>query len=132
MMRNTPLQRRTPLKPSGAGLTRKPFKRRSPKKRPGYHEPKYLAACRGERCYLSLPWICCADSATVVPCHANWPEYGKGMGIKAKDIFTVPGCWRCHAALDQGSALTGDEKRFVWERAYERWAPARAAKMGVA
>ena len=128
MLRRTPLTRKNPLKAS-AGLTRTAFKRRAPKKRPGYHEPKYLAACRGEPCYLQIPGVCRGERDTVVPCHANWSDYGKGMGIKAPDIYTVPGCARCHACLDQGMTLTKTEKKATWEWAYTRWDQARTTKL---
>lgn len=128
LSRRTPLTRKNPLKAS-AGLTRTAFKRRAPKKRPGYHEPKYLAACRGEPCYLQIPGVCRGERDTVVPCHANWSDYGKGMGIKAPDIYTVPGCARCHACLDQGMTLTKTEKKATWEWAYTRWDQARTTKL---
>lgn len=115
-MRSAPLTRKTPLKAT-TGLQRTPIKRRAPKKRPG-HEPKYLAVCRGA-----------CERDTVVPCHANWSDYGKGMGIKAPDIYTVPGCARCHACLDQGMTLTKAEKKATWEWAYTRWSAARASKL---
>ncbi|CAB3729020.1 nuclease domain-containing protein [Achromobacter piechaudii] len=128
LKRSTPLTRKTPLKAT-TGLARTPFKRRATKKRPGYHEPKYLTACRGEPCFLQIPGVCRGEQESVVPCHANWSAYGKGMGIKAKDIYTVPGCFRCHQCLDQGFSLTNDEKRATWEWAYNRWLPVRAGKL---
>ena len=124
MLRRSPLQRKTPMARAST-----PIKRRTPKKPPGYHEPRCLAACRGEACFLELQGICCGDRETVVPCHANWSTYGKGMGIKAHDIYTVPGCFRCHACLDSGFSLTSDEKRATWEWAYNRWLPVRAGKL---
>lgn len=129
LKRSAPLTRKTPLKAT-TGLQRTPMKRRAPKKRAG-HEPKYLAACRGEPCYLQIPGVCrgACERDTVVPCHANWSDYGKGMGIKAPDIYTVPGCARCHASLDQGMTLTKAEKRATWEWAYTRWSAARASKL---
>ena len=142
MLRRSPLTRKAPLRATGfrrtpqgfAGqdrqstLQRTAIKRRAPKKRPG-HEPKYLAACRGESCYLQIPGVCRGELESVVPCHANWSDYGKGMGIKAPDIYTVPGCFRCHTCLDSGFSLTGDEKRATWEWAYTRWSAARDSKL---
>ncbi|CUJ66681.1 nuclease domain-containing protein [Achromobacter xylosoxidans] len=144
MLRRTPLTRKTPLKATGirrdttyaggierqATMQRAAIKRRAPKKRAG-HEPKYLAACRGEPCFLQIPGVCRGERDTVVPCHANWSDYGKGMGIKAPDIYTVPGCARCHACLDQGMTLTKAEKRATWEWAYTRWSAARASKLEI-
>ncbi|WP_241120335.1 nuclease domain-containing protein [Achromobacter xylosoxidans] len=146
MLRRSPLTRKTPLRATGARLSsgssatlarqstlqRAAIKRRAPKKRPG-HEPKYLAACRGESCYLQIPGVCrgACERDTVVPCHANWSDYGKGMGIKAPDIYTVPGCARCHTCLDQGMTLTKAEKKATWEWAYTRWSAARASKLEI-
>ncbi|WP_116791440.1 nuclease domain-containing protein [Achromobacter dolens] len=128
MLRRSELKRKTPMARGSTPLSRSTFKRRAPKKRAG-HEPKYLAACRGEPCYLQIPGVCRGERDTVVPCHANWSDYGKGMGIKAPDIYTVPGCARCHFCLDQGVTLTKAEKRATWEWAYTRWSAARASKL---
>ena len=44
---------------------------------------------------------CCQCGATPVDvAHANWQEFGKGMGIKADDAYTIPLCRSCHNALD--------------------------------
>ncbi|MGE8691112.1 MAG: hypothetical protein ACN6PJ_28470 [Achromobacter sp.] len=124
-MRSAPLTRKTPLKAS-TGLQRTPFKRRAPKKRPG-HEPKYLAACRGERCYLQFAGCCSYEGdPTVVPAHQN---QGKGTGLKVHDRFSVPACHFCHALYDQ-SGIDRETKRATFDWAYTRWEPARAEKMG--
>jgi hypothetical protein len=90
---------------------------------------KYLAACRGEPCYLHMRG-CLGGGETVVPCHSNQARHGKGMGIKAKHEFTVPGCANCHALLDQGPGLR-DQKFAVWDIAFEAWVAVRAVKMGI-
>lgn len=123
------LRRKAPMARGTSQLRRSTIKKRAPKKRPG-HDKRMLEACRGMHCFLAVPGVCCGDTATVVPCHANWSEYGKGAGIKADDKFTVPGCWRCHAWLDTGSAPR-DEKRQAWERAYKRWAAYREQDLGL-
>jgi hypothetical protein len=100
-------------------------------KRPTVAEgSKYLEACRGERCFLNVFGVCLHDPASVVPCHSNQSKHGKGMGIKAKHEFTVPGCRACHVFIDQGGA-TREFKFEVWDRSYEEWEPARARKMGL-
>ncbi|WP_296652832.1 nuclease domain-containing protein [Paraburkholderia sp.] len=91
---------------------------------------KYLAACRGEPCYLRVPGVCLHSTATVVPCHSNQSRHGKGMGIKAKHEYTVPGCASCHQWIDQGPA-TRAAKFAVWDQGYEQWFPVRAEKMRV-
>ncbi|MBR8030814.1 nuclease domain-containing protein [Burkholderia vietnamiensis] len=110
------------------------MKRRS--KRPTVAEgSKYLAACRGELCYLRVPGVCPMNPAdeTVVPCHSNQSRHGKSAGMKADNEFTVPGCMWCHAWLDQNRAGTPRQVKFdTWDRAFEDWEPVRARKMGIA
>jgi hypothetical protein len=118
-MKRSPLVRKTPMARGTA-----PMKARARKARTS-QDKTYLSACRGQLCFLSIAGVCRSESDTVVPCHANWADYGKGMGIKAKDIYTVPGCMRCHAELDQGFSLTKEAKRAVWEWAYTRWSAIR-------
>ncbi|MFM0330671.1 nuclease domain-containing protein [Paraburkholderia strydomiana] len=93
---------------------------------------KYLAACRGEPCYLRVPMVCPLNpnDETVVPCHENSLAAGKGMGIKGSHMRTVPGCFLCHAWLDQGKALRV-EKGAVFQLAMADWEPVRARKMGL-
>lgn len=127
MMTRKPLQRSRPMSRGATTLQRSSFKRSTPKKRQG-HDKTMRDACRGEPCYLAIPGICRGAIDSVVPCHANWAEYGKGMGIKAADRFTVPGCLACHHWLDQGSAPRADKKN-AWEAAYQAWDAVRANKI---
>lgn len=90
---------------------------------------KYLSACCGERCFLRMRG-CLGGGDSVVPCHSNQAKHGKGMGIKAKHEFTVPGCANCHALIDQGPGLR-EHKFAAWDVAFEAWQPVRARKMGL-
>jgi hypothetical protein len=102
-------------------MKRTVFKRRARKKREG-HNKTMLDACRGEECYLRIPHVCLGASGrnTVVPAHSNQQMHGKGMGLKARDEFTVPACAACHSFIDQGGA--DKELKFkYWDNAYERW-----------
>ena len=119
MMRRTPMKRGTSqLKRSG------PIKVKR-KARPKINGIDYLALCRGQDCYLRLAPIC-ASPETVVPCHSNRSRDGKGMGIKASDDKTVPGCMACHSLLDQGAKHTKEEKFTAWDKAFSRWKEDRA------
>ena len=120
------MMRRAALSRGTATLRRTPMKRKTPKRRPG-HDKAMLDACRGQPCYLAIPGVCRGDIATVVPCHANSSRYGKGMGIKAHDKFTVPGCMHCHQWLDQGPA-DRHVKAAHWDWAYNRWSAVRDAQ----
>jgi len=139
MLRRTELKRTTPLRATGfrrtptklAGIERQAppvraaIRRRAAKKRPG-HDQKYLAACRGQTCFLQMHG--CAsypDDPTVVPAHQN---EGKGTGLKVPDRFTVPACHHCHTLYDQ-SGLPREYKRAAWDWAYTRWSQVRDAKM---
>lgn len=134
--------RRSPLKAKKTGikgsssastgkvLKRTAIKRRAPKANPNRHNPAFLEVCRGERCYLRIGGVCLGESGreTVVPCHSNQSKHGKGMGIKAHDEFTVPGCFACHSWIDQGSA-TKKIKFLVWDLGFARWLPIRTRKL---
>lgn len=147
MKRSAPLKRTKPLAPGGIGLTRSEFKRKAPvarveaaltrratpmrarsktnaRPRAGGREDKL---CRDQPCYLRIPGICTNDR--VVPCHSNQMVHGKGRGIKAHDYFTVPGCWACHAEIDQGARFDRQTKFGIWDRAYEAWRPVRDAML---
>lgn len=101
-------------------MKRSAIKKRAPKRRAG-HDSNYLAACRDQNCYLRMPGICCNDPSTSVPAHSNQSVHGKGMGLKARDEFTIPACWMCHAELDAGRRFTREERRDIWDKAYARW-----------
>lgn len=112
------LLRTTPLK-------RSPFKRKARKKR-AWHDKRMLNACRGQICFLRVPGICPGrdPEETIVPCHSNFSEHGKGGARKADDKFTVPGCMWCHAWLDAGGA-SFERKHNVWCRGYSEWSAVR-------
>jgi len=146
------LTRKTPMNRGTSQLTRTGFKRqparslnphsgevvrsgmkRSRKRRRSVVglDAKYIAACKGEPCYLRIEGVCCGDWRTVVDCHSNQGRHGKGMGITAEHRYTVPGCATCHVFIDQSGA-DQEEKFVAWDRAFEIWEPRRAAKMGMA
>ncbi|WP_241484911.1 nuclease domain-containing protein [Caballeronia zhejiangensis] len=135
MKRSTPLAR-TPFRQKPAAeksVARSTFKKKAPKKRPG-HNKAMLNACRGQPCYLVYPGICrgAVDAETVVPAHSNEGAHGKGGALKARDEFTIPACWRCHAEHDQGKLFTYEEKVRRWRIGYGEWAPTRARLYGLA
>lgn len=139
MKRGGELKRKTPLRSASQLAPGKGFARPAPMARgtsrmrnskPASEKPKraarnagpnYLAMCRCQRCYLTIAGICNHDSATVVACHSNQAQHGKGMGMKALDVFTVPGCACCHREIDQGGQFTKAEKFAIWDAAYQQW-----------
>lgn len=120
MLRRTPMKRGTSqLKRSG------PIKAKR-KARPKIDGIDYLALCRGQHCYLMLPRVRFHDIETVVPAHSNQGRHGKGYGIKASDLYTVPACYACHYEIDQGKDMTREEKFAAWDKAFARWKEDRA------
>lgn len=87
-------------------------------------DKKMLLACKGQKCYLQIPHICKGKKETVAPCHSNFLTDGKGLGLKAPDEKTVPGCVDCHFWLDQGNSPK-EEKEMHWKRAYSNWSEDR-------
>lgn len=57
-------------------------------------------AARGEECTLQILGVCNGQTDTVVLCHSNKLEHGKGMGRKAPDTAACFGCSSCHDVLD--------------------------------
>jgi hypothetical protein len=85
---------RTPFKPAPE---RKPMKSRGPRMTP------IRKSAKGEECTLRFP-CCRGDSSTVVWCHSNAYQDGKGAGLKARDEEGCYGCHACHTFLDGGYA----------------------------
>jgi hypothetical protein len=57
-------------------------------------DSKRLAAIR------RLPCIRCGNPNSQAA-HSNSAKHGKGRSIKASDEFTIPLCFKCHAAFDR-------------------------------
>jgi hypothetical protein len=73
-----------------------------------FRSPKLLELARDQACV-----VCGRQDGTVVSAHSNLLEHGKGMGTKAHDGMVAWLCHRCHSALDQGSAMSGEDKRVL-------------------
>lgn len=123
---NSALKAKTPMKPGGKAMQRaaKPMRQRSRTNADPRPKTGEAALCRGQPCYLLVPGAACAGVAHD-PCHSNQEKHGKGMGLKAHDIYTVPGCRFCHNEIDQGNRFTREEKFALWDQAYARWKPVR-------
>ena len=81
---------------------------------------KIRQSAHGEQCTLNSP-KCNYNSETVVWCHSNFSEHGKGYGIKAHDIFGFYGCSACHDWFDRRAGLNSEEeRRFRLSQAHAR------------
>ena len=56
-------------------------------------DAKRLAAVR------KLPCVKCGNPNSQAA-HSNSAKHGKGRGIKASDLFTIPLCFSCHHQFD--------------------------------
>ncbi len=66
--------------------------------------------------------MCCLEPAPdgCEPAHSNQSRHGKGMSIKAHDLFHAAIKHDCHAKLDQGKHLSREERTELWQIAHER------------
>ena len=72
--------------------------------------PKRLAEIR------KLPCVRCGSPAPSEACHANWAEFGKSMGRKADDEYTVSLCRSCHYLLDTYQLGSREETKNLFEQ----------------
>jgi hypothetical protein len=68
----------------------------------------------------SLPCQNCYIEDQTQAAHSNWAEHGKGRGIKASDEFTAALCQKCHMELNSGARLSKDQRRLLWQIAYQK------------
>jgi hypothetical protein len=61
-----------------------------------YRNKKLKDSAKHEACVS-----CGADDGTIVWAHSNSSAHGKGMGIKAHDLFGCYLCAKCHENFDQ-------------------------------
>lgn len=82
-----------------------------------YRNKKLKQSAKHESCVS-----CGADDGTIVWAHSNSQKHGKGMGIKAHDLFGCYLCHKCHLIYDIGhpSGYQTDKKLDwfleMWER----------------
>lgn len=67
----------------------------------------------------SLPCVQCHAPPPSDPCHANWGEFGKGMGIKSDDEYTIPLCRKCHQELDTYQGRNREQAKAWFLRKWE-------------
>jgi hypothetical protein len=67
-----------------------------------------------------LPCQNCYIEGQTQAAHSNWAEHGKGRGIKASDEYTAALCQTCHTELDSGTRLNKEQRRNLWQMAYQK------------
>jgi hypothetical protein len=78
-----------------------------------YRNKKLLEVVRQSPCQN-----CGREDGTVVAAHSNLLRDGKGRGIKASDYRIAALCFKCHSELDQGSKMSREERKELWEEAH--------------
>jgi hypothetical protein len=78
-----------------------------------YRNKKLLEVVR-----LSPCQHCNIADGTVVAAHSNQMREGKGRSLKAHDYRIAALCFTCHAELDQGRAMSREERLNMWEAAH--------------
>ena len=76
--------------------------------------PERLAEIR------KLPCVRCGNTPPSEACHANWAEFGKSLGKKASDEFTISLCRACHHALDTYKNLSRREAKKLFEKLLDK------------
>ena len=67
-----------------------------------------------------LPCQNCYIEGQTQAAHSNWAEHGKARGLKASDEYTAALCQKCHTELDQGARLNKEQRRILWQMAYQK------------
>lgn len=63
-----------------------------------------------------LPCMRCGAPAPSQAAHSNSSKDGKGRSIKASDQFTIPLCFKCHAAFDRFELGNRAESEAMFEK----------------
>lgn len=78
-----------------------------------YRSKKLLKSVRDFDCQS------CGRRGPCVPAHANWNQYGKGMGLKAHDWAVAAVCNDCHNLIDgRRGCLSSEQAHELWQRAW--------------
>lgn len=72
------------------------------------------------RAVAELPCQWCGRQGETQASHSNQSRDGKGMALKAADYRIAALCVTCHAAVDQGSKLSREERLEIWELAHRK------------
>jgi transposase-like protein len=75
-----------------------------------YRNKKLTESAKYEACVS-----CGADDRTIVWAHSNSQRHGKGMGIKAHDLFGAYLCQKCHFDYDDKTNLLGQMSKYDWD-----------------
>lgn len=80
-----------------------------------YRNKKLLQLARHHECQY-----CNTDDGTIVAAHSNQLIHGKGMGIKAHDVFIAYLCAYCHDVVDgrRRPGISQQTREEIWSIAH--------------
>lgn len=92
-----------------------PLRQREPR----YENRKLLDLAHGMPCFATFPHAC-NEAQGCHPAHANWSQFGKGVGTKAHDWAFASMCGNAHRMIDGEINATMDrDTRFSeWLNAF--------------
>ena len=67
-----------------------------------------------------LPCQICYVEGRTQASHSNQAKHGKGRSLRASDEFTAALCQTCHTELDSGARLNKEQRRDLWQMAYQK------------
>jgi hypothetical protein len=76
-----------------------------------YRNKKLTQSAKNEECVS-----CGTYDNTIVWAHSNESGHGKGMSLKAHDIFGAYLCMKCHQLFDSNPELINGVSRSTWFR----------------
>ena len=63
--------------------------------------------------------MACGLEGQTQAAHSNQLMHGKARGQKAADCYVAALCFGCHHTLDQGKTLSKEERRNMWQSAFD-------------
>ena len=70
------------------------------------------------RTVATLECMRCGVQGATQAAHSNQLRDGKARGLKASDAAIAALCVACHTEIDQGRAMSKQERREAWDEAH--------------
>ena len=70
------------------------------------------------RSVATLECMRCGRQGATQAAHSNQLRDGKARGLKASDAAIAALCVACHTEIDQGRAMSKQERREAWDEAH--------------
>ena len=81
---------------------------------------RYFRSKKHLKNVASLACQHCGVEGKTQAAHSNQLIHGKARSLKASDEYTAALCLRCHFEVDQGSLLSKEQRREMWDKAHQK------------